>query len=98
MAHIDIQHVPYRGAAPVITDLLGGRLTMYFGAISPLIPGAGRKVRALAVTSAKRFGASPDLPTMIEAGFPGFVSILSFGLMAPAGTSPVIIEKIHRTQ
>jgi tripartite-type tricarboxylate transporter receptor subunit TctC len=53
-------------------------------------------VRALAVTSAKRFGASPDLPTMIEAGFPGFVSILSIGLMAPAGTSPAIIEKIHQ--
>ena len=73
MAHIDIQHVPYRGATPVITDLLGGRLTMYFGAISPLIPLVREgKVRALAVTSAKRFGASPDLPTMIEAGFPGF--------------------------
>ncbi|MGA7011806.1 MAG: tripartite tricarboxylate transporter substrate-binding protein, partial [Pseudolabrys sp.] len=86
MAHIDIQHVPYRGAAPVITDLLGGRLTMYFGAISPLIPLVREgKVRALAVTSAKRFGASPDLPTMIEAGFPGFVPILSIGLMAPAG-------------
>lgn len=97
MAHIDIQHVPYRGAAPVITDLLGGRLTMYFGAISPLIPLVREgKVRALAVTSAKRFGASPDLPTMIEAGFPGFVSILSIGLMAPAGTSPAIIEKIHQ--
>jgi tripartite-type tricarboxylate transporter receptor subunit TctC len=97
MAHIDIQHVPYRGAAPVITDLLGGRLTMYFGAISPLIPLVREgKVRALAVTSAKRFEASPDLPTMIEVGYPGFVSILSIGLMAPAGTSPAIIERIHR--
>ncbi len=97
MANIDIQHVPYRGAAPVITDLLGGRLTIYFGAISPLIPLVREgKVRALAVTSAERFGASPDLPTMIEAGFPGFVSILSIGLMAPAGTSPAIIDKIHQ--
>ena len=97
MANIDIQHVPYRGAAPVITDLLGGRLTMYFGAISPLIPLVREgKVRALAVTSAERFGASPDLPTMIEAGFPGFVSILSIGLMAPAGTSPATIDKIHQ--
>jgi len=97
MANIDIQHVPYRGAAPVITDLLGGRLTMYFGAISPLIPLVQEgKVRALAVTSAERFGASPNLPTMIEAGFPGFVSILSIGLMAPAGTSPAIIDKVHQ--
>jgi tripartite-type tricarboxylate transporter receptor subunit TctC len=97
MANIDIQHVPYRGAAPVITDLLGGRLTMYFGAISPLIPLVREgKVRALAVTSADRFRASPNLPTMIEAGFPGFVSILSIGLMAPVGTPPAIIEKIHK--
>ncbi len=97
MAHIDIQHVPYRGATPVITDLLGGRVTMYFGAISPLIPLVREgKVRALAVTSPKRFGASPDLPTMIEAGFPDFVSILSIGLMAPVGTPPAIIDKIHR--
>ncbi|HEY6024671.1 MAG TPA: tripartite tricarboxylate transporter substrate binding protein [Pseudolabrys sp.] len=97
MAHLDIQHVPYRGAAPVITDLLGGRVTMFFGAISPLIPLVREgKVRALAVTSAKRFATVPDLPTMIEAGYPDFVSILSVGLMAPAGTSPAIISKIHK--
>jgi tripartite-type tricarboxylate transporter receptor subunit TctC len=97
MAHVDIQHVPYRGAGPVITDLLGGRITMFFGAIAPLIPLVREgKVRALAVTSPTRFGAAPDLPTMIEAGYPGFVSILSIGLMAPAGTSPAIVEKIHQ--
>ena len=57
---------------PVITDLLGGRITMFFGAISPSIPLVREgKVRALAVTSAKRFGAAPELPTMIEAGYPG---------------------------
>ncbi len=97
MTKLDIHHVPYRGAAPVITDLLGGRLTMYFGAVAPLIPlvKAG-KVRALAVTSAKRFAATPDLPTMIEAGYPGFVSVLSMGLMAPAGTPPAVIESIHQ--
>jgi tripartite-type tricarboxylate transporter receptor subunit TctC len=97
MTKLDIHHVPYRGATPVITDLLGGRLTMYFGAVAPLIPlvKAG-KVRALAVTSAKRFAATPDLPTMIEAGYPGFVSVLSMGLMAPAGTPPAVIESIHQ--
>ena len=96
--HLDIQHVPYRGAAPVITDMLAGRLTMYFGAVAPLIPlvKAG-KVRALAVTSAKRFAATPDLPTMIESGYPGFVSVLSMGLMAPAGTPPAIVETIHQS-
>ena len=97
MAHVDIQHVPYRGAAPVITDLLGGRITMYFGAIAPLIPLVrDGKLRALAVTSEQRFPAAPDLPTMIEAGYPGFVSILSIGLMAPAGTPPALVEKIHK--
>ena len=97
MAHIDIQHVPYRGAAPVITDLLGGRITMYLGAIAPLIPLVREgKLRALAVTAPTRFGAAPELPTMIEAGYPGFVSILSVGLMAPKGTSPAIVEKIHK--
>ena len=97
MAHIDIEHVPYRGAAPVTTDLLGGRLTMFFGNIAPLVPLVRQgKLRALAVTSAARFRAVPDLPTMIEAGYPGFVAILSMGLMAPAGTPPAIIEKIHK--
>jgi tripartite-type tricarboxylate transporter receptor subunit TctC len=97
MAHIDIQHVPYRGAGPMITDLLGGRITMSFIAIAPAIPLVREgKLRALAVTSAKRFAASPDLPTMIEAGYPDFVSILSIGLMAPAGTLPAIIAKLHQ--
>ncbi|HXZ46222.1 MAG TPA: tripartite tricarboxylate transporter substrate-binding protein, partial [Pseudolabrys sp.] len=94
---VDIQHVPYGGAAPVITDLLAGRITMFFGAVAPLIPLIQEgKLRALAVTSANRFAALPDLPTMIESGFPGFEAILSMGLMAPAGTPPAVIEKIHQ--
>jgi len=97
MAKIDIQHVPYGGAAPVITDLLAGRITMFFGAVSPLIPLIQEgKLRALAVTSAKRFAALPDLPTMIESGFSGFEAVLSMGLVAPAGTPPAIVEKIHK--
>jgi tripartite-type tricarboxylate transporter receptor subunit TctC len=98
MAHIDIRHVPYRGASPVIPDLLAGRVDMYFGAISPLIPLVREgKLRALAVTSAKRFATVPDLPTMIEAGYPGFVSVLAMGLMAPAGTPQAVIEAIHQS-
>ena len=97
MAHIDIQHVPYRGAALVVTDLLGGRLSMFFGAASATIPLVrDGKVRALAVTSENRFPGLPELPTMIESGFPGFVSVLSIGLIAPAGTPPAIVEKIHQ--
>jgi len=97
MAKVDIQHVPYRGAGPIIPDLLAGRITMFFGAISPLIPLVRQgKIRALAVTSEKRFPAAPELPTMIEAGYPGFVSVLSMGLVAPAATPPAIVEKIHQ--
>ena len=97
MAGLDIQHVPYRGAAPVITDLLGGRIDMFFGNIAPLLPLIREgKLRALAVTALKRVAAIPDLPTMAESGFPGFDATASFGLMAPAGTSATIIEKLHR--
>jgi tripartite-type tricarboxylate transporter receptor subunit TctC len=96
-AKIDIQHVPYRGAAPAVTDLLGGRVSMFFGPPSSLLPLVkDGRVRALAVTSAKRFPAVPDLPTMIEAGYPGFVSILSQGWMVPAGTPKDIVEKIYK--
>src|SRR5262249_10905124 len=96
LARLDIRHVPYRGAAPVITDLLGGHVTMFFGNPTQLIQLIREnKVRALAVTSPKLFAATPDLPTMIEAGFPGFDVSVSFGLMAPAGTPPEIISKIH---
>ncbi len=96
-AKIDIQHVPYRGAAPAVTDLLGGRVSMFFGPPSSLLPLVkDGRVRALAVTSAKRFPAVPDLPTMIEAGYPDFVSILSQGWMVPAGTPKDIVEKIYK--
>jgi tripartite-type tricarboxylate transporter receptor subunit TctC len=99
MAHVDIQHVPYRGAAPVITDLLGGRIQIFFGNIAPLLPLVrDGKLRALAVTSLKRFGATPEIPTMAESGFPGFDSTATFGLMAPAATPAAIIDKIYRDQ
>src|SRR5262245_44869098 len=97
LAQLDIRHVPYRGAMPVITDLLGGHVSMFFGSASPLVPLIrDRKLRALAVTSSKRFFMTPELPTMIEAGFPGFDASASFALMAPSGTPPELINKIHR--
>jgi tripartite-type tricarboxylate transporter receptor subunit TctC len=97
MAKIDIQHVPYRGIAAVMPDLIAGRLTMAFGNISAVLPFVrDGKLRPLAVTSARRYASVPDLPTMIETGFPGFDSTAWFGLMAPAGTPPDIIEKVHR--
>jgi tripartite-type tricarboxylate transporter receptor subunit TctC len=97
IAQIDIQHVPYRGAAPAVTDLLAGRVAMFFGPPSSLLGLVKEgKVRPLAVTSAQRFPAAPDLPTMIEAGYPGFVSVLSVGWMAPAGTPKDVIDKIYK--
>jgi tripartite-type tricarboxylate transporter receptor subunit TctC len=97
MAGIDIQHVPYRGIAAVMPDLLGGRLAMAFGNISVVLPLVREgKLRALAVSSLQRSAAVPELPTMVEAGFPNFNSNAWFALMAPAGTPQPIIEKLHR--
>jgi len=96
MAGIDIQHVPYRGIAAVMPDLLGGRLTMAFGNISAILPLVREgKLRALAVSSPRRSASVPDLPTMIEAGFAGFDSTAWFALMVPAGTPQPIVEKLH---
>jgi tripartite-type tricarboxylate transporter receptor subunit TctC len=97
MTGIDIQPVAYRGTTALLPDLLAGRVTMAFANISnaaPLIREG--KLRAFAVTSLKRSAAAPELPTMVEAGYPGFEAVPWFGLMAPAGTSPAIIDKLHR--
>jgi tripartite-type tricarboxylate transporter receptor subunit TctC len=97
MASLDIQHVPYRGIAAVMPDLIGGRLTMVFASPASALPLAREgKVRPLAVTSLTRAPSSPDLPTMVEAGFPGFDAIAWFALLAPVGTPDAIIAKLHR--
>jgi tripartite-type tricarboxylate transporter receptor subunit TctC len=97
MAGIDIAHVPYRGIAAAVPDLIAGRITMAFGNISAMQPlFRENKVRALAVTSAKRWPSVPELPTMIEVGFKDFDSSAWFSLMAPAGTPQEIIDKIHQ--
>ena len=97
MAHVDITPVAYRGSTAVVPDLLAGRLTMFFGNVVNVLPLVREgKLRAFAVTSRKRSAVVPDLPTMAESGFPGFEAVPWFGLMAPAGTPPDIIEKIHR--
>jgi tripartite-type tricarboxylate transporter receptor subunit TctC len=97
MAKLDIQHVPYRGASQVITDLLGNRITMYLGNIAPLVPliREGR-LRGLAVTSRERFPTFPELPTMAESGFPGYDVTATFGLMAATGTPADVIDRISR--
>ncbi|ANN66605.1 Bug family tripartite tricarboxylate transporter substrate binding protein [Bordetella bronchialis] len=96
-AHIDLTHVPYKGANPAMTDLLGGQIDMFFGtsgAVSPLVK-AG-KLRAIAVTSAKPSPAWPGIPTIAESGYPGYVADVWYGLFAAAGTPAPIIEKLNQ--
>jgi tripartite-type tricarboxylate transporter receptor subunit TctC len=95
-AGIDIQHVPYRGSAPAVADLVSGQIQMMFDNAPSAIPQvkAGR-IRALAQTSAARSPLLPDVPTMIEAGFAGFVVTGWAGLFAPAATPPAILDRLH---
>jgi tripartite-type tricarboxylate transporter receptor subunit TctC len=95
-AGIDIVHVPYKGGGPSITDLLAGNVQMTFENTSVLLPliQAG-KLRALAVTTQKRIPQLPDVPTMIESGFPNFVTVAWTGLLAPAHTPTPIIAKLN---
>jgi tripartite-type tricarboxylate transporter receptor subunit TctC len=96
MASIDIVHVPYKGNAPAVFDLVAGRVTMMFGSLPDLLPHVrDGKLRALAVTSAKRSSVAPELPTIAELGFPGIEATFWFGLLAPAGTPTPIVRKIH---
>jgi tripartite-type tricarboxylate transporter receptor subunit TctC len=95
-AAIDIVHVPYRGGGPSINDLVAGQVQMTFEGTSVLLPLIrSGKLRALATTSSKRIPELPDLPTMVESGFAGFVSTSWTGLLAPAHTPPDVIDKLN---
>jgi tripartite-type tricarboxylate transporter receptor subunit TctC len=97
MAHVDLTPVAYRGSTAVVPDLLGGRLSIFFGNVVNVLPLVREgKLRAFAVTSIKRSSVAPDIPTMAESGYPGFEAVPWFGLMAPAGTPADITGKIHR--
>jgi tripartite-type tricarboxylate transporter receptor subunit TctC len=97
MAHVDIQPIAYRGTTAVLPDLLAGRLTMSFANISNALPLVREgKLRAFAVSSRNRSAGVPDIPTMAESGYPGFDAVPWFGLLAPAGTPPAVIDKLHR--
>ena len=96
MAGIDIVHVPYKGLAPALTDLLGGQVQAVFADIGLVLKQieAGR-LRPLAVTSARRFAALPEVPTVSETGVAGYQAETWYGLSAPAGTPPAIIARLH---
>jgi tripartite-type tricarboxylate transporter receptor subunit TctC len=92
----DIVHVPYQGAAPAIGDLIAGRMHMVVDAPGALLGHAGEgKLRALAVTSATRSAEAPDLPTMIESGYPDFLITFWTGVLAPAGTPKPIVARLN---
>ena len=92
----DILHVPYKGSAPAVTDLLGGQVNMMFDNIPSSLPHIkSGKLHAIATTGAKRDPALPDLPTVAEAGVPGYESGVWFGLMVPAATPKDVIGKLN---
>jgi len=91
-----IVHVPYRGAAPAITDLVAGQTQLIFTGAPALTPFVkSGQLRALAVSSSKRLEALPDVPTVAESGYPGFEADQWYGVLAPAGTPPDIVRKLN---
>lgn len=96
MLNLDIAHVPYKGSSPALTDLMGGQVSIMFDNIPSAITFIrSGKLKPLATTGPTRSNSLPDLPTMIEAGFPGYISTAWFGIVAPAGTPKEIIAKIN---
>ena len=97
MAQIDVVHVPYKGMAPALTDVFGGQLQFSIPTIAGGLPlSRGGKLRALAVTGAKRSPAEPDLPTVAEAGVPGYQASNWYGMAAPAKTPRVLVMKLNQ--
>jgi tripartite-type tricarboxylate transporter receptor subunit TctC len=95
MTGTDIQHIPYKGSAGVLADVIGGQITATIDNLPPYLPQVkSGKLRGLAVSSAKRSPVVPDIPTIAEAAVPGYSSGSWFGLVAPAGTPKPVIEKL----
>jgi len=97
LADIDVVHIPYKGSSPAVTDLIGGQVDFMFDNMPSSWPQVeGGKLRALAVTTAERSKAAPDLPTMQEEGFPTFDVSSWFGVIAPKGTPDDVVEKLNK--
>jgi tripartite-type tricarboxylate transporter receptor subunit TctC len=96
MAKVDIKHVPYKGNAAAMTDVIGGQIEMLFDQMATAVPHVkGGQVRALAVTTSKRSPALPDVPTVAESGVPGYECTAWFGLVGPAGMPKALVERIN---
>jgi tripartite-type tricarboxylate transporter receptor subunit TctC len=96
MAGVQIAHVPYKGVAPAATDLISGQVQMMSGDLSTLLPHVrSTRMRALAVTGAKRSSLLPDVPTVAESGVPGYEASGWFGVLVPAATPPAIVERLN---
>ncbi len=96
LAQVNLTHIPYKGSAPAVTDLLGGQVMMMFDNIPSALPHVkSGKLKALATTGARRDPALPDVPTIAEAGVAGYESGVWFGLAVPAGTPRDVITKLH---
>ena len=97
VAGVDIRHIPYKGVLPAVPDLVGERVTMMFSPMPVVLPYVrDGRLRGLAVTSLKRAPSVPELPTVAESGYPGFDVTIWYGLLAPAGTPPAIIRRLHQ--
>jgi tripartite-type tricarboxylate transporter receptor subunit TctC len=94
MAKIEMAHVPYRGAAPALNDLIPGRVDCYFGSGALLENMRAGQIRGLAVTGSKRDPVAPELPTIAEAGVPGYEASSWHALFVPAKTPPAIVKKM----
>ncbi|GJE02760.1 tripartite tricarboxylate transporter substrate binding protein [Methylobacterium isbiliense] len=96
MAGIKLTHVPYRGSAPAITDVMAGQVDLMFDTTQSVLPHVeGGRVRALGITSAERLPIARDIPTIREAALPDYVAIAWNGLVAPKGTSPDIVRRLN---
>jgi tripartite-type tricarboxylate transporter receptor subunit TctC len=96
MTGVELVHVPYKGSAPMVTDLLGGHIQVAFDNTPNVLPQVkAGKLRALAITSATRSAMVPDVPTVSEAGVPGYEVGVWFGIVAPAGTPLAVLAKLN---
>src|SRR4029077_16786235 len=96
MTGVDMVHVPYKGLSPALSDLLSGQVQLMFSSVVAILPHVkAGKLRALAVSGRERLSLLPDLPTVAEAGVPGYQTSSWYGILAPAGTPPDVVARLN---